>query len=141
MLRGGSWNNNPDNVRASARNNNHPDNRNNNLGFRVLCSSHIEICSAAGIASRLRLAGRGRRWIDGAGESCPHVAVSRRAHIKTERHLDSLPWRSPILAAGLFNPTTQQFSDFCNLGADMNILTIIQPMPLMCESQIQPEAI
>jgi hypothetical protein len=45
VLRGGSWNNNPDNVRSSARNNNHPDNRNNNIGFRVLCSSHIEIFS------------------------------------------------------------------------------------------------
>ncbi|WP_420846161.1 hypothetical protein [Nitrosomonas ureae] len=32
-------------MRACARNNNHPDNRNNNIGFRVLCSSHIEIFS------------------------------------------------------------------------------------------------
>ncbi|MBY0474653.1 MAG: hypothetical protein K2Q13_06280 [Nitrosomonas sp.] len=98
MLRGGSWNNNPDNVRASARNNNDPDNRNDNIGFRVLCLSHIEICSAAGIASRLRLAGRGRRWIDGAGESRPHVAPSHRAHIETGRRLDSLP-RRPLFTA------------------------------------------
>jgi formylglycine-generating enzyme required for sulfatase activity len=41
VLRGGSWNNNPDNARASARNN-APDNRNNAIGFRALCSSHIE---------------------------------------------------------------------------------------------------
>jgi hypothetical protein len=34
-LRGGSWNNNANNVRAAYRNNNHPDNRNNN-GFRVV---------------------------------------------------------------------------------------------------------
>ncbi|OQW40086.1 MAG: hypothetical protein A4S08_05830 [Proteobacteria bacterium SG_bin4] len=58
-MRGGSWNNNPDNARSAARNNNHPDNRNNNIGFRVLCSSHINIRFAAGNASRLRLAGRG----------------------------------------------------------------------------------
>lgn len=45
MLRGGSWNNNPDNVRASVRNSNHPDNRNNNIGFRVFCSPHIGIFS------------------------------------------------------------------------------------------------
>ncbi len=95
MLRGGSWNNNPDNVRLSARNNNNPDNRNNNIGFRVLCSSHIGICSDTRIANRLRLVGRGRRWIDGAGESRPHVVTLRRAHIEAERHLDSLPWRSP----------------------------------------------
>ncbi|GJL71933.1 MAG: hypothetical protein NMNS01_11320 [Nitrosomonas sp.] len=61
MLRGGSWNNHPDNMRAATRNNNHPDNRNNNIGFRMVCSSHIGICSDAGIASRLRLASRGRR--------------------------------------------------------------------------------
>lgn len=98
MLRGGSWNNNPDHVRASVRNNNHPDNRNNAIGFRVLCSSHIKICSAAGIASRLWLAGRGRRWVDGAGESRPHVAPSHRAHSKTGCRLDSLPRRPPFTA-------------------------------------------
>ncbi|MBM4387842.1 MAG: SUMF1/EgtB/PvdO family nonheme iron enzyme [Deltaproteobacteria bacterium] len=35
VLRGGSWNNNTDNLRASNRNRNEPDNRNNNNGFRV----------------------------------------------------------------------------------------------------------
>ena len=34
-LRGGSWNNNAQNVRAANRNNNTPDNRNNNNGFRI----------------------------------------------------------------------------------------------------------
>jgi len=35
-LRGGSWNNDEDNLRCSARNNNHPDNHNDNMGFRVV---------------------------------------------------------------------------------------------------------
>jgi formylglycine-generating enzyme required for sulfatase activity len=35
LLRGGSWNNNPVNLRAANRNNNTPDNRNNNNGLRV----------------------------------------------------------------------------------------------------------
>ena len=35
MNRGGSWNNTARNCRASNRNNNEPDNRNNNLGFRL----------------------------------------------------------------------------------------------------------
>ena len=35
MLRGGSFNNNAHNVRSAYRNNNNPDNRNNNIGFRV----------------------------------------------------------------------------------------------------------
>ncbi|OQX03011.1 MAG: hypothetical protein BWK73_40835 [Thiothrix lacustris] len=34
--RGGSWNNSTDNVRSAIRNRNHPNNRNNNLGFRLL---------------------------------------------------------------------------------------------------------
>ncbi|TAN42491.1 MAG: hypothetical protein EPN22_12010 [Nitrospirae bacterium] len=40
MLRGGSWNNNARNVRAVNRNNNTPDNRNNNLGFRLASTHH-----------------------------------------------------------------------------------------------------
>ncbi|WP_414563413.1 MULTISPECIES: SUMF1/EgtB/PvdO family nonheme iron enzyme [unclassified Anabaena] len=38
-MRGGSWNNNPENCRSANRNNNNPDNANNNIGFRVVCSS------------------------------------------------------------------------------------------------------
>ena len=36
VVRGGSWNNNQDNARAAYRNNNDPDNRNDNNGFRVV---------------------------------------------------------------------------------------------------------
>ena len=40
MLRGGSWNNdNPDNFRATYRNNNNPTNSNNNYGFRCVSRS------------------------------------------------------------------------------------------------------
>lgn len=35
VIRGGSWNNKPSNLRCSNRNNNTPDNRNNNIGFRL----------------------------------------------------------------------------------------------------------
>ena len=35
VLRGGSWNNNPQNLRSANRNRNSPGNRNNNIGFRV----------------------------------------------------------------------------------------------------------
>jgi hypothetical protein len=34
-LRGGSWNNNPQNLRSANRNRNNTENRNNNIGFRV----------------------------------------------------------------------------------------------------------
>ena len=36
VLRGGSWNNNAQNCRSAYRNNNTPDNRNNNVGFRLV---------------------------------------------------------------------------------------------------------
>jgi len=35
VLRGGSWNNKQDNLRSANRNRNNPDNRNNNIGFRL----------------------------------------------------------------------------------------------------------
>ncbi len=36
VLRGGAFNNNERNVRCANRNDNDPDNRNNNVGFRVV---------------------------------------------------------------------------------------------------------
>ena len=39
-MRGGAWNNNPQNVRLSNRNRNEPANRNNNIGFR--CAGYAE---------------------------------------------------------------------------------------------------
>jgi len=38
VVRGGSFNNNANNVRCAVRNNNNPDNRNDNNGFRVVVS-------------------------------------------------------------------------------------------------------
>jgi len=38
VLRGGSWNNNENNLRSANRNRNEPDNRNNNIGFRCVLS-------------------------------------------------------------------------------------------------------
>jgi hypothetical protein len=35
VLRGGAWNNQPHNVACAIRNHNEPDDRNNNIGFRV----------------------------------------------------------------------------------------------------------
>jgi formylglycine-generating enzyme required for sulfatase activity len=35
VIRGGGWNNEPRNARSANRNRNAPENRNNNLGFRL----------------------------------------------------------------------------------------------------------
>ncbi len=47
MLRGGTWNNNENNIRSSNRNRNNPDNTNNNNGFR--CSLPLPFVSSARI--------------------------------------------------------------------------------------------
>ena len=57
VVRGGSWNNNPDNLRSANRNRNNTDNRNNNLGFRVAARFHagagaITVAPGAHQASR-----------------------------------------------------------------------------------------
>ena len=36
VIRGGSWNNRSQNLRPAIRNNRRPDNRNNDLGFRLV---------------------------------------------------------------------------------------------------------
>ncbi len=58
VCRGGSWNNNSRNCRVANRNRNNPDNRNNNLGFRVAQYFYI---THAGIF-RLRLPLRSVRF-------------------------------------------------------------------------------
>ena len=48
MLRGGSFNNNQRNVRVSYRNNNNPNNRNNNIGFRLVAHAFRPTGNAMG---------------------------------------------------------------------------------------------
>jgi len=43
VLRGGSWNNNGKWLRAANRNHNSPDNRNNNLGFRLAAARRGQV--------------------------------------------------------------------------------------------------
>ena len=62
MLRGGSWNNNTRNLRAANRNDNAPDNRNNNIGFRVCRVSHIVIARALGSPPGLPAIPAGYAW-------------------------------------------------------------------------------
>ncbi len=43
MIRGGSWNNKPENLRSANRNRNNADNRNNNIGFRLAQSARAAL--------------------------------------------------------------------------------------------------
>ncbi|MBX3050356.1 MAG: SUMF1/EgtB/PvdO family nonheme iron enzyme [Caldilineaceae bacterium] len=69
MLRGGSWNNNATNVRTANRNRNEPDNRNNNVGFRLVAHGfHLRILRRPRLAQREQKAGAASSW-----PSYPHL--------------------------------------------------------------------
>jgi retron-type reverse transcriptase len=51
VLRGGAWNNNHRNVRCAYRNTNNPNNRNNNVGFRVVLVGAA--CLSSGLTLRV----------------------------------------------------------------------------------------
>ncbi|WP_306296791.1 SUMF1/EgtB/PvdO family nonheme iron enzyme [Candidatus Entotheonella palauensis] len=46
MVRGGSWNNDAENLRAANRNRNAPEDRNDNLGFRCV-RPPVMLCRAS----------------------------------------------------------------------------------------------
>ncbi|MDO5310260.1 MAG: SUMF1/EgtB/PvdO family nonheme iron enzyme [Planctomycetia bacterium] len=48
VLRGGSWNNNAKNCRSANRNNNTPENRNNNYGFRLALARRDKVTLRTG---------------------------------------------------------------------------------------------
>jgi hypothetical protein len=56
VIRGGSWNNEPRNVRSANRNRNAPDERNNNLGFRL--AHYIRVVEAIARSGLIHGSGR-----------------------------------------------------------------------------------
>jgi hypothetical protein len=67
VLRGGSWNNNRRNVRCAYRNRNNPNNRNNNVGFRVVLVGAA--CLSSGLAPRVLCLPEMRRGYGFAAEA------------------------------------------------------------------------
>lgn len=83
MLRGGSWNNNANRVRSAYRNNNTPDNRNNNVGFRCARSPSAVSAGPECVGeTRLPAVGSSRACLDGERRPPPSVPWPGRA--KTE---------------------------------------------------------
>ena len=82
VLRGGSWNNNPQNLRAANRNRNTPTNRNNNVGFRLASTLHP---ARARAGSALCAAGRG----------VPGSIHAGQAMLGAARHLVGVMGRVP----------------------------------------------
>ncbi|MGE0103814.1 MAG: SUMF1/EgtB/PvdO family nonheme iron enzyme [Blastocatellales bacterium] len=110
-LRGGSWNNNQDNARAVYRNNNNPNIRNNNIGFRVVvrptplslfyghqprggCRAvpFYQGSMASGNAGRVRFAGRGEEMKKAQMDPVRTGEKHRRAHIKPGTGGESHPF-------------------------------------------------
>lgn len=52
VIRGGSWNNNPQNLRSANRNNNTPDNSNDNVGFRLVSTKVCQLSAVYGLHFR-----------------------------------------------------------------------------------------
>jgi hypothetical protein len=71
VLRGGAFNNNPQDVRCAYRNNNNPDNRNNNIGFRVVVSTLFAPTGNAARDGNAVVGGRGLK--NGRARSWPRL--------------------------------------------------------------------
>jgi hypothetical protein len=78
-LRGGSYNNNENNLRASNRNNNNPTNENNNIGVRVASSS--EAMPKAGNLDWPDFAGWNQPWK--APQTVPGSGTTRMSGVPT----------------------------------------------------------
>jgi len=85
-LRGGSWNNTTDNLRGVARNNNDPDNRNNNIGFRVVRFQSCPIIDRAQCPILMPSLHGAPDWCSGmtCGSSPVVVSAMRRAGSNTQ---------------------------------------------------------
>ncbi|MFM8442239.1 MAG: SUMF1/EgtB/PvdO family nonheme iron enzyme, partial [Methylococcus sp.] len=79
-VRGGSWNNNPQNLRSANRNRNRPDETNNNQGFRLASTPAI-----LPEPSHSRMPGvcRGRPWTGSPG--CTGGAAKELATVGRRR--------------------------------------------------------
>ncbi len=88
LLRGGAFNNQPSNVRSANRNNNQPDNRNNNNGFRVASTLRQDSFSAMPEFA-------GGLWTSCAVCECKvQVVVPCRAGCVQSGRINSRPGRS-----------------------------------------------
>ncbi len=86
VIRGGSWNNDAQNLRSANRNNNDPGNRNDNLGFRLESTKVCQLSAVHGL----------------------HFRASGFVQAITQCHHSSLEWRTNnngITASGRGQPS------------------------------------
>ena len=134
MLRGGSWiNNNPENLRCSYRNNNTPDNRNNNIGFRVVMVS----VGAEGIQRCWRGAARGKALRRRSQEGSPNLA--QRAPRRGKDAAQAVAGRRrcrksrPAFALYLLKPPADHAPNFVQALRNEEQLLLADPAPVADE--------
>ena len=99
VLRGGAFNNESRNAGCAYRNRNNPNNRNDNIGFRVVAST-LFTCRKCG-AALAELRRRGTKK-NGGAHSRPRARSSPRGHRRRANSNGPWPWM-PILAKGQSN--------------------------------------
>lgn len=139
VVRGGSWDDSRDNARASYRNNNHPDNRNNNIGCRVVVS-HIGRGSSRQCSSTTVDGPRKGARMAQAGPVRTSRRGARRAHSANGRPPGQRPPGRPPLALDLLQPATEQTPDLRDHRTHVFVLSGGKPTPLMGQPQIQAYA-
>lgn len=83
VLRGGSWINNGRNARSAYRNRNEPDNRNDNIGFRLALARKIAETSLDQIAIRSAASRCGGKKPTPPGAPVGPVPTARRGGFLT----------------------------------------------------------
>jgi hypothetical protein len=86
---------------------------------------------------RSRFAIREGDGFNGAGASRPHAM--RRAHSPLAGPRGSLRGAPPVRF--LPDPATQQSAEFGHLPADMFVLAVIQPVPLVCQTKVKAKLV
>ncbi|MCX7114054.1 MAG: hypothetical protein NTX45_29085 [Proteobacteria bacterium] len=118
MVRGGSWNNNPQNLRSANRNRNTTDEANNNQGFRLASTPAIvpelagsrtgRVCRGRPVADPPGCAGRaakemakaGRRWRRRFAPGLPSLFLWVNQYLPAECAVRSFFGNRPVIRNG-----------------------------------------
>gem|GEM_PF-1860694 len=130
MLRGGAFNNDTDNVRCAYRNRNDPDNRNDNIGFRVVASTFSQRrrrkCQAG---ADVAVPSRPRRKM---AESVPGRAPRRQ---RSRANNNGPAPRASCPGAG---PSSSRGTNSCHVRAALFVGKPAACLPQSSQGQTQP---
>ena len=92
VLRGGSWNNRPGNLRTANRNRNTRDNRNDNIGFRVARTLQVRNSRSHGFVKRCTKRPGPVGWREAVGRA----GLDRASPLATRCCKDNPRWLDPF---------------------------------------------